>query len=398
MTNNNFPELIKRLKDGYSLPALSPVAMRLVELASDESSSTQDLVSLIEKDPSLSVRLLQMANSAFFSSAHQVKTLQQAIIRVGFNRLRIMALSISLRDTFPLGKVGALDYEKFWRMSLYRALISKSLAEYLKKTNPDEAFIAGLIMEIGLLIFFDLFLKDKEESLDIDSGSLTDLLQWELKKYGIDHRQVGEAALTFWNFPEDIIACQQSPESIMKSPDLPEIVRICELARALSRGMFLETRDFHYIYSQAEELLKIDQATMSEILISTFTQVEDIANSLNIEVNREKDLLLLMEKANQALSRISARISQGKEEEGEPSGKNDLPSFESIEGDDQIVTHTLQAVAHEIRNPLLAVGGFARKLSTTLDPDSKNGKYIQIILEEAKRLETALLEMTQDKT
>ncbi len=396
MTNNNFPELIKRLKNGYSLPALSPVAMRLVELASDESSSTQDLVSLIEKDPSLSVRLLQMANSAFFSTTHQVKTLHQAIVKVGFNRLRIMALSISLRDTFPLGKVGALDYEKFWRTSLYRALIAKYLAEHLKKTNPDEAFIAGLILEIGLLIFFDLFLKNEEESLDIDTDSLTDFLQWELKKYGIDHRQVGEAALRFWNFPEDIIACQQPPESIMKSPNLPEIVRICELARALSRIMFLETRDFNTIYSQAEELLKIDRETMSEILISTFTQVEDIANSLNIEVNREKDLLLLMEKANQALSRISAKISLGKEKE-EPSGKNDLPSFESIEDSDQIVTQTLQAVAHEIRNPLLAVGGFARKLSMALDPDSKNGKYIQIILEEARRLESALSDMIKDK-
>lgn len=395
MTNNKSLELIKRLQDGYSLPALSPVAMRLVELASDESSSTQDLVSLIEKDPSLSVRLLQMANSAFFSTVHQVKTLHQAIVKVGFNRLRIMALSISLIDTFPLGKVGALDYEKFWRLSLYRALISKSLAEHLKKTNPDEAFIAGLIMEIGLLIFFDLFLKDKEDSIDIDSGSLTDLLQWEMKKYGIDHRQVGEAALKFWNFPEDIIACQQPPESILKSPDLPEIVKICELARALARVMFLETRDFHSIYNQAEEQLKIDRETMSEIMISTFTEVEDIANSLNIEVNGEKDLLLLMEKANQALSRISASISKGMEEVEEPSEEKDLPSFKSIEDKDKTVTHTLQAVAHEIRNPLLAVGGFARKLSTTLDPGSKNGKYIQIILEEAKRLESALIEMTK---
>jgi len=368
--------------------------LKLIELAADESSSTQDLVSLIEKDPSLSVRLLKMANSAFFSTAYQVKTLQQAIVKVGFNRLRIMALSISLRDTFPLGKVGALDYEKFWRMSLYRALIAKALAQHLQKTNPDEAFIAGLIMEIGLLIFFDLFLKDKEDTIDMDSHSLTDLLLWEVKKYGIDHRQVGEATLKYWNFPKDIILCQQPPEAIMKSQDLPEIVRICELARAVARGMFLETRDFQSIYHQAEEHLRIDRETMSGILISTFTEVEDIANSLNIEVNGEKDLLLLMEKANQALSRISASISKRMEEIEMPSEQKEPPSFESIGEKDKTVTQTLQAVAHEIRNPLLAVGGFARKLSTTLDPDSENGKYIQIILEEAKRLETALREMT----
>jgi HD-like signal output (HDOD) protein len=371
--------------------------MRLVELASDEKSSTQDLVSLIEKDPSLSVRLLQMANSAFFSSAHQVKTLQQAIVKVGFNRLRIMALSISLRDTFPMGKVGVLDYEKFWRMSLYRALISKSLAEHISQTNPDEAFVGGLTMEIGLLILFDLFLRKEEDTINVqlDSDSLTDLLQWEQGKYGMDHRQVGEAALGFWNFPDDIIACQKTPESIKNSPDLPPIARICELARTLSRTMFLEKRNFQSIYCQAEQYLKINGDIMSEILIATFNQVEDIANSLNIEINGERDLLLLMEKANQALSRISAKISR-EEDEKKRLGKRDLPSFESMEVDDPIIANTLQAVAHEIRNPLLAVGGFARKLSTTLDPDSKNGKYVQIILEEARRLESALAEMIKD--
>lgn len=75
------------------------------------------------------------------------------------------------------------------------------------------------------------------------------------------------------------------------------MVRICELARSLSRFMFLENMDFHSIYSQAEASLGIDRESMSEILISTFSQVEDIANSLHIEVNGEKGSL---EKLNQS--------------------------------------------------------------------------------------------------
>jgi len=62
-------DLLKRLESGYSLPALSVVAIRLVELASDEQCSVNDLVSLIEKDPSLAIRLLKIANSAFFKTA-----------------------------------------------------------------------------------------------------------------------------------------------------------------------------------------------------------------------------------------------------------------------------------------------------------------------------------------
>ena len=67
MKNSQISKLLKQLESGYSLPALSPVAMKLVELASDEKSSSMDLVSLIDKDPPLAVRLLKLANSAFFS-------------------------------------------------------------------------------------------------------------------------------------------------------------------------------------------------------------------------------------------------------------------------------------------------------------------------------------------
>ena len=131
--------LLDRLKSGECLPALSPVAIELVEMASDESTSAKELVSLIEKDPALTVRLIRLANSAFFQAAVSVTTLQQAVVRVGFDRLRIMALSVSLRDTFPMGKVGALDFRKFWKISLYRAMLARAVARRLRGINPEEA-------------------------------------------------------------------------------------------------------------------------------------------------------------------------------------------------------------------------------------------------------------------
>ena len=106
----NILDILKRIESGYSLPSLSPVALKLIEMASDERSSVDDLVKIIEKDPPLALRLLKLANSAFFASMQSSTTLKQAVIKIGFQRLRIMALSISLRDTFPMGKVGPFDY------------------------------------------------------------------------------------------------------------------------------------------------------------------------------------------------------------------------------------------------------------------------------------------------
>jgi nitrogen-specific signal transduction histidine kinase len=103
----------------------------------------------------------------------------------------------------------------------------------------------------------------------------------------------------------------------------------------------------------------------------------------------------ILEKANRALSRISEKIFL----DGDRNGDQDhLPTMKNLDKGDDIVTYTLQAVAHKIRNPLLAVGGFARRLSDSLDPETSTGKYIRIILEESERLEKALSEMTHETT
>jgi HD-like signal output (HDOD) protein len=392
MKDEKISELLKRIESGYSLPSLSPVALKLVELASDERCSADDLVRLIEKDPPLVVRLLKLANSAFFGSVHHITRLNQAVIKIGFHRLRIMALSISLRDTFPMGRVGPLDYEKFWRTSLYRAIIAKHLADYTKNTNPEDAFISGLILEMGLLIFFDLFIKGKDEEVTLELEPFKDLLAWEKDRYGLDHRQVGETAMRHWNFPEGVVLCQKIYLHRAESEDIPPIAK-CELARSLSGILFMKDMEFSSIYREAEKILGIGRDTINDILVDTFQQVEEIAENLTMELDREKDLLLIMEKANVALSEISEKISSKV-----PGLEQPLPSLDSISEGDEIVTHTLQAVVHEIRNPLLAVGGFAKKLSASMDPLSKGGKYVQIILEEARRLENVLSEMTKKET
>ncbi len=393
MENDSLKNLLKRIETGYSLPSLSPVAIKLVEIASDDACSIEELISLIEKDPSLAVNLLKMANSAFFKSGQPVASLQQAIMRIGFHQLRIMGLSMSLRNTFPMGKVGPLDYENFWRVSLYRGLIAKSLAQRLKSCNPDEAFVAGLILEVGFLIFFDLLIKGKTEEVIPDLSSLEELLQWEDDHYGINHRVIGEAALGYWKFPDKIVECQKDyGEAAMDQKTAP-LTRVCELARVLSYAMLHKETDFHILFSGARELYGLSDDVINDIILATFEEVEEIAGSLKLELNKERDLLELIEKANQGLGRISEKINRYQNK----LSHQDLPAFETLgKGEEKSsVEYTLQAVAHEIRNPLVSVAGFAKRLAKTLDPESQGGKYVHIILEEAKRLETALNEMTR---
>lgn len=395
MRKNHVASLLENLESGYCLPSLSIIAMKLIEMASDDMASVDDLARLIERDPSLTVRLLRLANSAFFQSGCPVTTLKQAILRIGFDRLRIMGLSLSLRDTFPMGRIGAMDYEKFWRTSLYRALLAKSIAHSVGTCNPEEAFVSGLTLEIGFLIFFDLFIKGEYEDGDLDIYPLDSLLSWEKERYGADHRQIGEAALRYWKFPESIVACQCVHGMQTREETAPALPMVCEVAGQLSALICQKTTELPAAFHIGEASLGLDQEVVNDILITTLEQVEDIANSLKVEVNRERNISELMEKANRALSRLSEQLSMRRDSVS----RSNLPSFHSLDGEDKkrvVIASTLQAVAHEIRNPLVAVAGFAKRLASTTDPRSEGGRYVRVILEEAERLERVLDEMTQE--
>jgi signal transduction histidine kinase len=150
------------------------------------------------------------------------------------------------------------------------------------------------------------------------------------------------------------------------------------------------SEEFSTPYEVAEKYSGLDQSVINDILLTTFEQVEDIAGSLQVELNKEEDILRIVEKANMTLSRMSDQISESRHDP-EP---DSLPALDSLEKRQESTVKTLQAVAHEIRNPLTVIGGFARRLVASTDLDSAGSKYAHIILEEAARLEEFLSKVT----
>ncbi len=390
METDSEQRLLQRLEAGYSLPPLSAVAVKLVDMAADETTSAADLAAVIEKDPSLTVRLLKLANSAFFGGDRGVTSLKQAVVKVGFQRLRVMALSLSLRETFPMGRRGGMDYERFWRTSLYRALLARSLARHTSLCHPEEAFVAGLILEIGLLVFHDIHMGGHPDAIcPVDPEELETSIPWERRTFGVDHRAIGEAALRYWRFPESLRRCQTVFGKDALSEHQPGLVRVTELSRRLALDLVQEARDVRGLFEGGERVFGLEPEAVGEILANTFSHVEDIAQGLRLELDRDRDLLDVMERANRALGDMSREMERLRKDPSE----RDLPTLDGLP-EDRVSARTLAAVTHEIRNPLMAVGGFARRLAEALGPASEGGRYARVILEEAARLEEVLSRMS----
>ena len=392
--------ILQRIAEGEGLPSASPIVIRLLELAANERSSTTDLATLIEQDPGLTTRLLKVANSAFFSGPRKAASVSQAILLVGHTRLRIMALSLSLRDSFPFGKVQGLDYECFWKTSLYRALIAQGLAQQMpnmKAAQFEEVFTAGLLQEIGMLMLHQVSPESLKISFPAVSDPLEEILAWEEQTLDLNHRQVGHYVLKRWGFPEAITDSQKYYGPNALADGWPVMAQVLEFARLATQVFFSEQQQFDVIREQAP-ILNLEYDLIADTLCTSFARVAEIAEYFQLKVDAAQDMVEVIEKANRALVKMnhSLQTNLGKAmsllSEGSRLEEKDLSQI--IHDQHRTVGNVLDAVAHEIRNPLMAIGGFAQRLAREIQGCSQSSRYISIIIQEAERLQQVLREVS----
>jgi HD-like signal output (HDOD) protein len=389
-------EILKRVEERGVLPSLSPLTLKLIETASEESCSAQDITNLVSQDPSLTTRLLKLSNSAFFRTRSKISTISRAVVLLGINRVRSMALGLSLRDTFPMGVHGNMDYDRFWKVSMYRALIGQDLAAEVEGFNSEEVFVAALILEIGQLMLYLALPEAQQKNYPGECLASPDLMRWENEFVGINHREVGKIILKKWGFPEHLAETQACMEADATKKDAPPLAQICELARLGSEMFFARGDNLHVLHKSAYRLFKIPPKTVNKILINAITHVDETADVLKVEADREKDVITILEKANEALEHLNSQMANQIQEfltraEAQCADPTKEEENQIHRAREQAIESALQAVAHEIRNPLLSLGGFVHRLSKTL-PEKNN--YVNMILSEASRIDRVLHELS----
>lgn len=205
-----------RLIELQDLPTLPEVMARILEAANDPLTSAEDLAALLEKDHAISARVLRMANSAFFARLTEADSVHRAVVVIGFEAVKDLALGTSVFATFSARNQCALDPRDFWMHSLGTATAAKFLVEERMPRSVAACFTAGMLHDIGKYVMALQLGEDYGEVLEEAHRCSLPLPEVELQLLGITHSTVGKWVAEKWHFPQmltDIIAHFYDSES-----------------------------------------------------------------------------------------------------------------------------------------------------------------------------------------
>lgn len=195
-------ELIANLGD---LPPLPQVATQALRVSANSDATAEDLRKAISMDPALTSQILKISNSAVFGKMREVTTLTQAIMTLGFSTIKSVVIAGSAKNLYHRGTVGPQE-RLLWEHALVTAIASRAFAKSLRFARVEEAFIGGLLHDIGKSV---MSLKFPERHASLlrtiyrEKGPCLDL---EVEAFGFDHAMVGEALVTQWNLAPSLQA------------------------------------------------------------------------------------------------------------------------------------------------------------------------------------------------
>lgn len=223
------------------LPTLPTVVTQIMTIVNDPRSSAKLLAGVISHDQSLTAKVLRVVNSAFYGFPRPITSVHQATAILGYNAIKNMALSVAVFSAFGSSSGEGFSRDEFWRHAAAVGSVARLLARKVKYHELEEAFIGGLIHDIGKVLLDEYFHEDfmKATQLAREKGLL--ILSAERAQLGFDHTAVGQFLARKWNLPKpltDVIVHHHDlPTDISTLGPSLRLVAIVHVADIMVRGL-----------------------------------------------------------------------------------------------------------------------------------------------------------------
>lgn len=267
------------------ISTLPETTLRIIELVENPTSTAQDLHQIVSFDPALSTRILKVVNSAFYGLPGQIGSINRAIVLLGLNAVKNIAIAASLAKLFRGGELcPEFNAKDLWKHSIATAVGAKLIADKLHLGLPDEAFLGGLLHDIGVVVEMQ---HDRQKLIDViaalnidDEGAPTkEMLEIEEKIFGATHQDFGQALCDKWKFPKAfqfVTGRHHNPLSLAaENRTLTSVVHVADcIAATTDSGFRLDVLD-PIVSADILDDIALTQAQVNSITEELPSQLEE---------------------------------------------------------------------------------------------------------------------------
>jgi len=196
--------LKKRLDECKSLPVLPPVAVNVLRLTQRENFDIQDVAKAIGSNPALAAKVIGLVNSSLFGLRQEVRTVSHALILLGIDAVRTIALSFSLVHDMRSRGTPGLSKVTYWQRAIFAAGAAQELARQESLKHPEDAFLGALLQDVGMLAMAQATGEEYGALVARAHGDHERLAELELQAFGSDHAEVGRWLVASWQLPEPV--------------------------------------------------------------------------------------------------------------------------------------------------------------------------------------------------
>jgi signal transduction histidine kinase/HD-like signal output (HDOD) protein len=287
------------------LPAMPQILVRLIEHLQADDLGMPELAALISKDAGMTGKLLAVANSSAYQRHHRSVNLEQSLVALGTDMIKTLVISDSVFQTFNnFPHSGSTDLRAFWKNSLAGAVIAKEVARLVEYPHLEEAYLAGLLHNVGRLAL--LATAPKEYAYNFTARDDEDLCAVEQRTLQITHAEAGAWLIERWqldSFLADAVLYHHEPSDRLESAH--PLIRIVRLAHVLSSHPQDEAA-----VREAAGLCGVDAEQVGQLLEGAARQVDKAAAHLGIDLAGADDIPAPPAYAPPSLDPVQQRLSE----------------------------------------------------------------------------------------
>lgn len=279
MSQNRVKIIIDKVQ---KLPTLPTVANKITRLIKDPTCTAIKVSEVIDKDQSLTTRVLRLVNSAFYSVCTEVTNVQHAVALLGFKTISQMVISISVFDIFKGGYGKEFDRAGFWKHSIGCAVISRMIAERAQYAKIDDCFTAGLMHDVGKVVLDQYLHEEMTKVIQVIQERVISFADAEKEVMGLNHADIGGQVMKNWNIPLSIMVAvkhhHQLPGerrgSALSKDLIIDIVRLADVICKRERIGYAGDSIIPEMTGELWERLNIDQETIQGVIECCGEEVE----------------------------------------------------------------------------------------------------------------------------